>query len=65
MERVEARTANRAADPYFHKEKKLCLLVVNTLKQSDMISKQLTLFAQNEDAFVRMNKQEAYAYETT
>ena len=61
--RASAVAAERDADPYFHQEKKLRLMVVNTSileKRGDMISKHLTLLAKNESSFVRMNGQEAY-----
>ena len=61
--RTAARTYERDTDPYYHKEKKLRLMVVNVAvleKQSDMISKQLTMFAKNEASFVREFDQDAY-----
>ena len=60
---VATRSAERDADPYYHREKKLRLMVVNTSileKQNDMISKQLTMLSNNEASFIRRNGQSAY-----
>lgn len=57
------RTAERDADPYYHQEKKLRIMVVRTnilKEQNDMISTQCTLLANNEALFVRVHGQAAY-----
>ena len=61
--RAAARTVAHNTDPYYHKEKKLRLMVVNVAlleKQSHMISKQLAMFTKNEASFVREFNQDAY-----
>ena len=62
-ERAAVKRTEREADPCFHREKKLRLMIVNTSileKQNDMISKQLALFTQNEAAFVRLQGQPSF-----
>ena len=62
-DRTKAKENKREADPYAQREKKARLQVVNIAileKQNDMISKQLTLFSQNKEVYVRMFTQKGY-----
>ena len=65
--RAEARAASRIAerdlDPYYHREKKLRLMVVNVAileKQSNMISKHLAMLTQGKESFLQEHSQAEY-----